>query len=161
MRYPENGWYEENDYIAFASASFRKKKTQKAFRGLPRLQSGTIFQVLWHNPAYHYVENKWRCSFTRPKFLWYRISVYPSRHQGYPGFSVVSVRVSRTHGSNLANLAPASGCSSSTLRHWMARTASTRRGYGDPEMVWGSTGGEQYFLKKLRVRVASSKKKKR
>ena len=62
MRYPENGWYEENDYIAFASASFRKKKTQKAFRGLPRLQSGTIFQVLWHNPAYHYVENKWRCS---------------------------------------------------------------------------------------------------
>ena len=62
MRYPENGWYEENDYIAFASASFRKKKAQKAFRGLPRLQSGTIFQVLWHNPAYHYVENKWRCS---------------------------------------------------------------------------------------------------
>ena len=63
MRYPENGWYEENDYIAFASASLRKKKAQKAFRGLPRLQSGTIFQVLWHNPAYHYVENKWRCSF--------------------------------------------------------------------------------------------------
>ena len=42
------------------------KKTQKAFRGLPRLQSGTIFQVLWHNPAYHYVENKWRCSSVVP-----------------------------------------------------------------------------------------------
>ena len=39
------------------------KKAQKAFRGLPRLQSGTMFQVLWHNPAYHYVENKWRCSY--------------------------------------------------------------------------------------------------
>ena len=62
MRYPETGWYEEHDYIAFASASFRREKTQKTFRGLPRLQSGTIFQVLWHNPAYHYVENKWRCS---------------------------------------------------------------------------------------------------
>ena len=59
LRYLKNGWYEENDYIAFASASFRKKNT---FRGLPRLQSGTIFHVLWHNPAYHYVENKWRCS---------------------------------------------------------------------------------------------------
>ena len=53
MRYPENGWYEENDYTAFASASFHTKNTQKTFRGLPRLQSGTIFQFLWHNPAYH------------------------------------------------------------------------------------------------------------
>ena len=33
MRHPENGWYEENDYIsiciAFAPASFRKKKHKK------------------------------------------------------------------------------------------------------------------------------------
>ena len=76
MRYPENGRYEENDYIAFASASFRQKKTQKAFRGLSRLQSGTIFQVLWHNPAYHYVENKWRCSGGCLGFL---------NHQHYQG----------------------------------------------------------------------------
>ena len=54
MRYPETGWDEEHDYIAFASASFRRVKTQKTFRGLPRLLSDTIFQVLWHNPAYHY-----------------------------------------------------------------------------------------------------------
>ena len=33
MRYPENGWYEENDYIAFASASFRKKKHKKPSAG--------------------------------------------------------------------------------------------------------------------------------
>ena len=73
MRYPENGWYEENDYyIAFASASFRQKKIQKTFRGLPRLQSGAIFQVLWHNPAYRDVENKWRCScvFLRNHMYW-------------------------------------------------------------------------------------------
>ena len=54
MRYPETWWDEEHDYIAFASASFRRVKTQKTFRGLPRLLSDTIFQVLWHNPAYHY-----------------------------------------------------------------------------------------------------------
>ena len=72
MRYPETGWYEEHDYIAFASASFRREKTQKTFRGLPRLQSGTIFQVLWHNPAYHYVENKWRCSIEK-RLNWKRV----------------------------------------------------------------------------------------
>ena len=63
MRYPENGRYEENDYIAFASASFRQKKNTKS---LPRASATAVryhFQVLWHNPAYHYVENKWRCSF--------------------------------------------------------------------------------------------------
>ena len=33
MRYPKNGRYEENDYIAFASASFRQKKHKKPSAG--------------------------------------------------------------------------------------------------------------------------------
>ena len=66
MRYPENGWYEENDYIAIASASFRKKKHKKPSAGFRDCSPVPFSKVLWHNPAYHYVENKWRCSDVLP-----------------------------------------------------------------------------------------------
>ena len=61
-------WRKQLHSICFCELP-QKKKAQKAFRGLPRLQSGTIFQVLWHNPAYHYVENKWRCSDGKSKVV--------------------------------------------------------------------------------------------
>ncbi len=53
MRYPENGWYEENDYIATASASFREKNVQKSFRELPRPAPRELFKVLCPFSAYH------------------------------------------------------------------------------------------------------------
>ena len=51
MRYPENGPYEENDYIAFASASFRQKKAQKpsaGFRGCGPVPFSKFYDTILH-----------------------------------------------------------------------------------------------------------------
>ena len=47
MRYPENGWYEENNYIAFASTSFREKNNNK--KSLPRASATA---VRYHFPSF-------------------------------------------------------------------------------------------------------------
>ena len=54
-------WYEEHDYIAFCFRELPQRRKHK--KNLPQAAVRYHFsKFLWHNPAYHYVENKWRCS---------------------------------------------------------------------------------------------------
>ena len=97
MRYPENGWYEKNDYIAFASASFRQKKNKKpsaGFRDCSPVPFSKFYDTILHiimskiNDAAHL-------------FLWWilmnkYILLFKDGSESYGGWSIWTIHDNTT-----------------------------------------------------------------